>query len=344
MACSFASSRTTRSASSRSSSSSSSDSPKPARDELRRRDLASVRRAQRRDDDEDAVVGEPPAVAEGDVLHVPDAEPVDERDARVDAVDEASAAPRELDDGAVVGDEDPLLGNARLACELRVRREHAVLAVDRHHVARAQQREHRPQLLLARVAGDVHGRDLLVQHLGAGAGELVDRVVDAELVARNRLRGDDHRVARLDRERLVVAVGDARQRRHRLALAPRAEHEDAVRRQLRRLVRIHERVLRERDVPEVAGDVEVLAHRAADDGHLPPALDGDVRRLLHAMDVRRERGHEDAARRAAGRASGTPPRRGARSRCCRAARRSSSPRGGGRPRGCRSRRASRRPS
>ena len=84
-----------------------------ARDQLRRGDLAPVRRAQGRDDDEDAVVGEPPAVAEGDVVpDVPDPEPVDERDTRLHAVDETSAAARELDDRAVVGDEDPLLGDA----------------------------------------------------------------------------------------------------------------------------------------------------------------------------------------------------------------------------------------
>ena len=202
MACSFASSRTTRSASSRSSSRSSSDSPRPRAISSGGAISPPFAELERRDDDEDAVVGEPPAVAEGDVLDVPDPEPVDERDTGVDPVDERGAAARELDDGAVLGDEDPLLGDAGLACELRVRGEHPVLAVDGHHVARPQEREHRPQLLLARVAGDVHGRDLLVQHLGAGAGELVDRVVDAELVARHRLRGDDHRVARLDRDAL----------------------------------------------------------------------------------------------------------------------------------------------
>src|SRR5262249_11988990 len=59
------------------------------------------------------------------------------------------------------------------------------------------------------------------------------------------------------------------------------------------LVRVDDRVLREGDVAEVARDVEVLAHRAPDDDHLPAALDGDVRRLLHAVDVRREGGDED---------------------------------------------------
>ena len=209
---------------------------------------------------------------------------------------------------------------------------------------RPEQREHGPQLLLAGVAGDVHGRDLLVQHLGARARELVDRVVDAQLVPRNGLRRDHDRVAGLHRDGLVVSVGDPRERRHRLALAPRAQDEKLIGSELGRLVRIHDRVLREGDVPEVARDVEVLAHRAADDDDLPPALDGDVGRLLHAVDVRGERRDEDLSRAQREDRAERLARRAARSRCSRAVRRSSSRRGAGRPRGSRSRRACRRPS
>ena len=201
----------------------------PARDELGRRDLTAVRGRERRHDDEHAVVGEPAPVAERHVLHVPDPQAVDERDSRAHPVDEPRAAAGELDHRAVLGDEDPLLRHARVTRELRMRGEHPVLAVDRHHVARTEQREHRPQLLLTRVTGHVHGSDLLVQHLGPGACELVDRVVDAQLVAGHGLRGDDDGVAGLDGDRLVVAVRDPGQRRHRLTLAPGAEDEHAAR-------------------------------------------------------------------------------------------------------------------
>ena len=53
----------------------------PARDQLRWRDLAgAVAQRDRRHDDQDAVLREPAAVAERDVLDVTDAETVDERD------------------------------------------------------------------------------------------------------------------------------------------------------------------------------------------------------------------------------------------------------------------------
>ena len=126
--------------------------------------------------------------------------------------------------------------------------EHPVLAVNRHHVPRPEEREHRPQLLLVRVPGDVHRGDLLVQHLRTRARELVDRVVDAKLVSRNRLGGDDDRVALCHLERRVVAVGDSGQRRQRLALAPGAEREHVAGRKQRGLVRTHERVLGNVDV------------------------------------------------------------------------------------------------
>ena len=56
-----------------------------------------------------------------------------------------------------------------------------------------------------------------------------------------------------------------------------------------------ERVVRHVDVAEIARDVEVAAHRAADDGDLATGCDADVDRLLHAMDVRREAADEDAS-------------------------------------------------
>ena len=93
----------------------------------------------------------------------------------------------------------------------------------------------------------------------------------------------------------MVVVGDARERGHRLALAARAEDHHLARRQLHRLLRLDQNVLRHVEVAELPGDVEVLAHRAADDRDLAADLDGDVDRLLHPVDVRREGDDEDPA-------------------------------------------------
>ena len=283
-----------RSASSRRSSIRSMSSPTPrAMSSGGARSLAPSVEGHGRDDDENAVLGQAAPVAERDVLDISDAEPVDERDARLDTVDDPRAVRCHLDDGAVLGDHNRIVGDTAVLRQLRVRREHAVLAMDRHHRARPHQRQQGAQLLRARVAGDVDGSDLLVEHLGAEAGKAVDRVVHAELVARHRLRRDDHRVATLDRDVRVVAVGDPRQRGHRLALAPGAEHQHAVRRQLHRLFRRHDRLLRKLDIPEVARDVHVLPHRAADDRDFAAVRDRDLGGLLDAVHVRRERRDDD---------------------------------------------------
>ena len=129
----------------------------------------------------------------------------------------------QLDDGPVLRDHDRGAGmpasRASCACAASMRYSPWIGITRRGR----HEREQRAQLLRAGVARHVHGRDLLVEDLGAEPGEPVDRVVHAQLVARHGLRRDDHRVAALDLDVLVVAVGDPRQRRHRLALAAGAE-------------------------------------------------------------------------------------------------------------------------
>ena len=61
------------------------------------------------------------------------------------------------------------------------------------------------------------------------------------------------------------------------------------------LVGLHQSVVGHVHVAERARDVEVLAHRPAHDAHLASALQRNVDRLLHAVDVRRERRDEHAA-------------------------------------------------
>ena len=59
-----------------------------ARDQLGLPCDAAVRAGERRDHDQHAVLREVPPVAEGHVVHVPHSQPVDERDARLNVVDD----------------------------------------------------------------------------------------------------------------------------------------------------------------------------------------------------------------------------------------------------------------
>ena len=132
-----------------------------------------------------------------------------------------------------------------------------------------------------------------MKDLGAQLRQLVDRIVDAQLVAGHWPRADDHGVPAIDVDGRVVVVGDPDERRQRLALRARAEDQHLAGLVLVELDRADQGILRHVDVAEVARDVQVLAHRAPDHADLAADVDGNVDCLLHAVDVGGERGDED---------------------------------------------------
>src|SRR5215211_4237747 len=106
-------------------------------------------------------------VTERDFAHVADAEPVDERVAGLHLVDDPRDSSGQLDDGAVLGEDDAVAWNASLACEPPLRGEHPEFPVNRHDVAGTEQSVDGPDLLGILVPRRVHGRDLLMEHFGA---------------------------------------------------------------------------------------------------------------------------------------------------------------------------------
>ena len=158
----------------------------------------------------------------------------------------------ELEDVADVDQRDALRGHAGPGADLLVEHHVPELAVDRHAVPRVEQLDEEPELVLARVAGDVDAREGLVDHLGAEAHQVVDRVGDGLLVPRDRRRRDDDRVARDDPDLLVVAVRDPAQGGARLALRPRRDEHHLAWRQTTRDLDADERIAGV-EVAEVGG-------------------------------------------------------------------------------------------
>ena len=93
----------------------------------------------------------------------------------------------------------------------------------------------------------------------------------------------------------MVVERHARERRERLALAAGGEDEDLLGPVVVDLGELDHRPVRHLEDAEVAGDVDVLDHRAAGDGELAAVQVGDLDGLLHAVDVRGEAGDDDAA-------------------------------------------------
>ena len=118
-----------------------------AEDDLGRRHRPTVLLGDRGHDDEDAVRGEHPPVAKGDVLDVAHLDPVDEDHPRLLLVAPARAALVDLEREAVSAAEDRLRLDADLLGEPAVEAQPLVVAVHRHHVARLRQVHHQLELL-----------------------------------------------------------------------------------------------------------------------------------------------------------------------------------------------------
>ena len=182
----------------------------------------------RDDDDHEPVLGEMLAVAHDHLRHflrlgVDEDLPL--RHALLEHADVVAVDLRHLP----VRDHDAVR-HADFLRQPRVMDEMPQRAVHGDEELRPRDVEHQLQLFLAGVAGDVDVRLLVMHDLGAAAIEVVDHVRDRALVAGNRARGDDHDVALLDRDLLVLADGHARERRRRLALRAGGEDDQLARR------------------------------------------------------------------------------------------------------------------
>ncbi len=128
------------------------DVDEAARYEVRPRNHAPGGAVDRHDDDDHAFTRELLAVSQDDVSDIADAETVDEHDAGLHLAVEFCRVARELKDAAVFVEENVFGGHAEALRELGMADEHAVFAVHRHEIARADQIVHEFQCVLARMA------------------------------------------------------------------------------------------------------------------------------------------------------------------------------------------------
>ncbi len=123
-----------------------------------RRDRLAALLGDRRDDDEDPVGRQHPAVAQRDVGRIADVDAVDEDHPRLLGLAEARAALVDLERQPVLAAEHVVGVDPDGVGELRVQVDPLVVAVDRHHVARLDEVQHQLQLLGVAVARGVDRR------------------------------------------------------------------------------------------------------------------------------------------------------------------------------------------
>ncbi len=92
----------------------------------------------------------------------------------------------------------------------------------------------------------------------------------------------------LHRKVLVIVHGDARQRRHRLALRSGRDHHDLARIGLHDVLRAQQNAVGNAQQSERMRDLGDVVHAAAEERHFAPVLGGQIQDLLQAMDGRAE--------------------------------------------------------
>ena len=250
----------------------------------------------RHDDHEHAVVGERAPVAQDDVPDVADRQPIDvdvaggDRTARRAVPSAANSIGVPFSRMNTFSGATPV-SIARRPCWTCIRNSPCI-GMKCFGLVRP---EHQLQLFLAGMTGHVRALDRVVEDVRAGLEQVVDRARDRFLVAGDRAGADDHRVARLDLDESVVAVGHPGEAGHRLALrSGRGDHELGVGMVLDLVLgNDPRRVVGQ--VAEVGRDAEVLLHRAPDDRHAPVHVGRGVEDLLDARDVAGEGRHDDPA-------------------------------------------------
>ncbi len=169
----------------------------------------------------------------------------------------------------------------------------AVLPVDGDEVAGPGQVEHQLQILLRGVAGDMDEGHVLPEHLGPQAKEGVDHPADDPLVAGDDPGGENHQVAFLDLEMLVLSGRHERDGRVGLPLASGGEDDLAIRRKFGQLLQRREHTGGNCEIPQLAGDRHVPHHALPEERHLPPVAGRQVQHVLDSVNVGGEGGHDD---------------------------------------------------
>ena len=202
----------------------------------------------------------------------------------------------QLDHVADLHHDDVVIAHAQRAGQVGVVVQVPVLAVHGDEVPGLHQRMDQLQFLLPRVAGDVHLRQRLIDHVRADADQLVDDAGHRLFVAGDGVGGEDHHVAFTDLQLAVLGEGHAAEAAHGLALAAGGDDGDLIVRVAVQIVGGDQLALGDLQIPELGGDLGHVHHAPPDQADLPAVAYRGVHHRLDAVDVRGEHGDDHTAR------------------------------------------------
>src|SRR6266487_553087 len=169
--------------------------------------------------------------------------------------------------------------------------------MDRHEELRSDQAQHQLQLFLRAVAGDVHIREALVEHLGTLAEEIIDRAMHHLLVARYRRCREDHCIARLYANLAMILIRDTRQGRSWFALTPGTDDHYLFRLKLIDILDADKHALGDIQVAKLNRHLHIVNHAATDQSDETIITGRGVDHLLHTRYQRGKSCEHNATRR-----------------------------------------------
>jgi len=202
---------------------------------------------------------------------------------------------RQFDLVTVAHQKDVALVDTALYRRFGVAGDMVVFAVNRKEEFRLRQAQHQFLLLLRRVAGDMNFTEILIGDRRACPHQVVHHARHTRFVTRNRLGRDDDRIARLDFDVTVFVRSHTVKRTHRLALTAGRDDQHLIVAVSHHLMRIDEDIFGNIDITELSGCLEVALHRASDHGDFAVIFDTVFDRLIDAVDVGGEGGHDDTS-------------------------------------------------
>ncbi len=123
--------------------------------------------------------------------------------------------------------------------------------------------------------------------------QLVDHSGHRLLVARDRVRTENHRIARHDRYLLMHIRRHAGQRRHRFSLAACRDQNSLLRRIILKLIDLDQCLVRYIQIPQFLGHLNDIHHAAPLNHYLAVIFAGRIDDLLHTVHIGRKGRNND---------------------------------------------------
>ena len=163
-------------------------------------------------------------------------------------------------------------------------------AVNRNQILRACQTHHQTHLVTIRVSRHVNPRGVpVIVNISPQSIQIVNHPVNIFFVARDKSSAQNHRIAAIQIEILMVANRKPIQRAHRFALTARAQQNQLLGRQLFRPCRVNHDFVRVMQHAKRSRDSRITNHVQPIRNNKAPVFPRNLKQQLYAMQRGRER-------------------------------------------------------